>query len=170
MNIRLRFNRIIWNIMNDFYSFQEINCIPVWGISQSHPPRTKNSSSVIISVKSRAAERRPQLFPPGVRRGTTWTDQDVSKGCSQTYSLSFCWCACAQSRLSLCDPMDTSPPGSSVHEIFPERILERVAISFSRGSSRPRDRTCISCISCISCTGRWILYHCVTWEALSGRK
>ena len=40
------------------------------------------------------------------------------------------------------------------------RILEQVAISFSRGASQPKDRTCISCISCI---GRWI--HCATSEA-----
>ena len=149
-----------------FTPFQEINCIPVRGISQSYPPKTKNSSRVIISVKSRAAERRPQLFPPGVRRGTTWTAQDVSKGCSPTYSLSFCWCACAQSRLSLRDPMDCSLPGSSVHEMFPARILEQVVISFSRGSSRTSDWTHISCVSCISCVGRWILYHCATWKAL----
>ena len=49
--------------------------------------------------------------------------------------------------------MDCSPPGSSAHGIFPARILEWVAISFFRGSSHPRDGTCISCI------GRWILYH-----------
>ena len=46
---------------------------------------------------------------------------------------------------SLCDPMDCHPPGSSVHEIFQARILEWVAISFSRGSSQPRDRTWVSC-------------------------
>ena len=45
-----------------------------------------------------------------------------------------------------CDPMDYSLPGSSVHGIFQARILERVAISFSRGSSRPRDRTQVSCM------------------------
>ena len=44
----------------------------------------------------------------------------------------------AQSCLTLCDPMDCSPPGSPVHGIFQVRILEWVAISFSRGSSRPR--------------------------------
>ena len=43
-----------------------------------------------------------------------------------------------------CDPMDCSQPGSSVHGIFQARILERVAISSSRGSSQPRDRTLIS--------------------------
>ena len=41
--------------------------------------------------------------------------------------------------LTLCNPMDCSPPGSSVHGILQARILEWVAISFSRGSSRPRD-------------------------------
>ena len=39
--------------------------------------------------------------------------------------------------------MDSSPPGSSVHEILQARVLERVAIPFSRGSSRPRDWSCI---------------------------
>ena len=41
----------------------------------------------------------------------------------------------AQSCLTLCDPLDYSPPGSSVHGIFQARILEWVAISYSRGSS-----------------------------------
>ena len=48
---------------------------------------------------------------------------------------------------TLCDPMDCSPPGSSVHGILQARILEWVAISFSRGSSQPRDRTWVSCIA-----------------------
>ena len=68
-----------------------------------------------------------------------------------------------QSCLILCNPMDCSPPGSSVHGISQARILVWVAISFSRGSSWPRDRTCISCI------GRWILYHGATkeiWRAM----
>ena len=47
----------------------------------------------------------------------------------------------AQSRLTLCDPMDCSLPGSSVHGIFQARVLEWVAIAFSRGSSQPRDQT-----------------------------
>ena len=53
-----------------------------------------------------------------------------------------------QSCLTLCNPMDCSPPGSSVHGIFQASILEWVAISFSKGSSWPRDQTCISCVSC----------------------
>ena len=47
----------------------------------------------------------------------------------------------------VCDPMDCSPPGSSAHEILQARILEWVAISFSRGSSQPRDQTRVSCIA-----------------------
>ena len=46
-----------------------------------------------------------------------------------------------QSCLTLCDPMDCSPPGSSVHGILQTRILKWVAILFSRGSSQPRDQT-----------------------------
>ena len=52
-----------------------------------------------------------------------------------------------QSCLTLCDPMDYSLQGSSVHGIFQARVLEWVAISFSRGSSRPRDRTQVSHIA-----------------------
>ena len=48
--------------------------------------------------------------------------------------------------LTLCNPMDCSPPGSSVHRVFQARILEWVAISFSRESSRPKDQTHVSCI------------------------
>ena len=52
----------------------------------------------------------------------------------------------AQSCPTLCDPMDCSLPGSSVHGIFQAIVLEWIAISFSMGSSRPRDRTRVSCI------------------------
>ena len=53
----------------------------------------------------------------------------------------------AQSCLALCNPMDCSPPGSSVHGILQARMLEWVAISFSRGSPWPRDGTRVSWIS-----------------------
>ena len=60
----------------------------------------------------------------------------------------FCVCVLVtQSCLTLCNPMDCSPPGSSVHGILQERILEWVAIPFSRGSSWPRDQTWVSCIA-----------------------
>ena len=50
----------------------------------------------------------------------------------------------AQSCPTLCDPLDCSPPGSSVHGILQARILEWVVISFSRGSFQPRDQTWVS--------------------------
>ena len=53
----------------------------------------------------------------------------------------------AQSCPTLCDHMDCSPPGSSIHWIFQARILEWVAISFSRGSSWPSNRIQVSCIA-----------------------
>ena len=53
-----------------------------------------------------------------------------------------------QSGPTLCKPIDCSPPGSSIHGILQARILGWVAISFSRGSSPPRDWTQISCIVC----------------------
>ena len=70
-------------------------------------------------------------------------------------------CVCSYSCLTLCYPMDYSPPGSSVHGIFQARILEWIFISSSRISSQPRDWTCVSWGFCI---GRWILYHWAIWE------
>ena len=82
-------------------------------------------------------------------------------------------CACLhaeslQSCLTLCDPMDYSPPGSSTHGILQARILEWVAIPSSGGASLPRDWTYVSSTSCI---GRsFFVLFCflttsTTWEA-----
>ena len=60
-----------------------------------------------------------------------------------------------QAHPNRCNPMDCSPPGSSIHEIFQARILEWVAISSSRGTSQPMDQTSISCRSFI--TGKFII-------------
>ena len=54
-------------------------------------------------------------------------------------------CSVAQLCPTLCNPMDCSPPGSSVHGILQARILEWVAMPSSRGLSGPRDRTHIFC-------------------------
>ena len=63
-------------------------------------------------------------------------------------------CVCTLSRVQLWPQRLYSRLGSSVHGIFQARIMEWVVISYSRGSSWPRDWTCISCISCV---GRRIL-------------
>ena len=89
------------------------------------------------------------------------------KNVSIVKNIITCWnehtlgCHCflvPKSCLTLCDPMDCSPPGSSVHGILQARILEWVAISLFPGSSWPRGQTLISL------TGRQILYHWVTGD------
>ena len=74
-----------------------------------------------------------------------------------------CCCLVTKLGLILCDSIDCSLPGSSVHGISQAIILEWVAIFYSRASSWARDWTCVSCISCI---GNQILYHWDTREAL----
>ena len=71
----------------------------------------------------------------------------------------FC-CLVAKSSLTLCNPMDGSPPSSSVHGISQTGILEQVAISFCRGFSQPRDWTRVFCF------GRQILSCWATREFL----
>ena len=66
----------------------------------------------------------------------------------------------SQSCLTLCDLMGYSPPVSSAHGISQARILEWVATSYSRGSSWPKDQTCVSFI------GRQILHHYAIWKLL----
>ena len=58
-----------------------------------------------------------------------------------------CVCMCVQSCLTLCDPVDCYLPGSSVHGISQKRTLEWIAVSYSRGLSRPRDQSHISCLA-----------------------
>ena len=81
-----------------------------------------------------------------------WHDWATSCGHMVVVSLLSCVWLCY-------DPIDYSPPFSSVHGVLQARILEWFAIPSSRGSSQPRDRICVSSF------GRWILYHRATWEA-----
>ena len=71
------------------------------------------------------------------------------------------WSEVAQSCPTLCDPVDCSPPGS-IHGILQARILEWVAISFSRGSSRPRDRTLVFSIAG-RCFNLWATRCLIDW-------
>ena len=66
--------------------------------------------------------------------------------------------------MTLCDPMDCSPPGSTVPGILQARTLWQIAMPSSRGSSQPRDQTSIFCSSCI---GRRFFTISTTWEPLS---
>ena len=81
------------------------------------------------------------------------------------FTITLLACVCMhgklfQSCLTLCNLMDCSPPSCSVHWILQARKLEWVTMPSSRGSSQPRDQTCIPYISCIGITTS------PTWEAL----
>ena len=100
-------------------------------------------------------------LPQTSREGDGLVVESVTNGqwfkksyfCNEAFVLS---AKLLQSCLTLCDPMDCSPPGSSVHGISQARILELVSISSSWGSSRPRGWTWVSHIFCI---GRKVHYH-----------
>ena len=93
----------------------------------------------------------------GVAKELEMTDRLNNSVCKVSIMFHGCMYAKSlQSCLTLGDSMDCIPPGSSVHGILRARILERVAISSSRRSSRPRDRTLVSHVFCV---GRWVLYH-----------
>ena len=87
---------------------------------------------------------------------TFWAYVLISSNLVRTWQLCFSgyYCLVTKSYLTLCDPMDHSPPASSVHGIPQARILEWIAIPFSRGSSPPKGQTRVSCASCI---GRQVL-------------
>ena len=82
------------------------------------------------------------------RRGeqqSEWNQRNVL-GIGWNWWRTWGCCLVAQSCLTLCKLLDCSLPGSSVHGASQARVLEWVAISFSRGSSQPRERTHVSCI------------------------
>ena len=86
-----------------------------------------------------------------------FTDEPPGKPITNILQVNYA-CVCAKLLWScpiFGDPMDCSPPGSSVYGIFQARILEQVAISSSRGSSRLRDWTHVSYVSCL--TGRFFI-------------
>ena len=109
---------------------------------------------VRVSFKSyHLKEKRRKILCPKEMMNVHQTD------CDNHFTMSGkSWCCflnlsnartCAQlpSHVQLCDPMDQSPMGSSVLGISQARVIEWVAISFSKGSSLPREWHCISCIS-----------------------
>ena len=79
-----------------------------------------------------------------------WLKAEVLDCLSSYWFWSMCVLLDAHLCLILCRPLDSIPPGSSVQGILQARILEWVAISSSRGSSRPSDPTHISCVPCIA--------------------
>ena len=88
------------------------------------------------------------LFSSWVSLSRSWSSR-LGNVKNLTYSIHriiSCCCFVAKPCQTCCHPMDYSPPASFVHGIFQARILGCIAISFSKGSSQPRDWNCISCI------------------------
>ena len=116
------------------------------------------------------------LLPRGSRRicfaVKLWKKQKYRGVCSSEHERSLEWICCHECRdtgrdvilcvsntrwrPALCNLMDGSPPGSSVHGILQARILECAAMLSSKGFSWPRDRTHVSYVSCIC---RWAVYY-----------
>ena len=106
-----------------------------------------------LCLQCRGCEFDPWLGNQDPTYYLVWPKNGGKNNIKITYNKTCCVCMHAksfQACLILCNPMDCSPPGSSVHGIFQSRILGWVAMPSSRGSSQPRDRTCISYGFCIA--------------------
>ena len=123
----------------------------------SQPPllNTVNSKRTeIISIFNSAAPEPSMMLAHSQMLSVCWMNEwkrgqhplDRNHMGTSPYCKCPQCCLAGKSCPTLCDPTDCSPPGSSVHGISQARILECVAISFSRGSSQHRNWTHISCI------------------------
>ena len=111
-------------------------------------PSILNEVSPEYSLEGLLLKLKLQYFGHlNVKNWLTGKDPDAGKDQRQEKKVRETESEVDQFCPTLCDPVDCSPPGSSIHGILQARILEWVAISFSRGCSRPRDRTQVSCIA-----------------------
>ena len=108
-------------------------------VSATHPPLPRPVTGILAHISRAACTTGPKELVFQILE--SWNDLQGLKR-----PVPSCCCEFAQSCPTLCDPMDYSLTHSSIHGIFQARVLEWVAISFSRGSSWPRDRTQVSCI------------------------
>ena len=117
--------------------------LPGFSVHGISPARILEWVTISFSRGSSRPRNRTWVSCIGGRRFNLWAIREAQ---FQVYSKvnQLYICMKVKSSLTLCNPMDCSPPGSSVHGIFQTRVLECVAISFSRGSSQPRDRTQVS--------------------------
>ena len=124
---------------------------------EPHPDPPYQVKSQIKSASLSVSHHLPFSPPPGApletKRHLSLKHNSKDLGYEGTVCVCVCVRACAQSHLTLWDPIDCNSPGSSVREISQARLLEWVTISPSRISSQPRDQ------AHISCTDKWIHYH-----------
>ena len=124
------------------------------------------SSAVVPTVLYKSVQGKSRDWPDltWVVRTEPKTVVPLQSTCYWVQAHTAChMCVCLVTQLcpTVCNPLDYSPPGFSIHGIFQARILEWVATSFSRGSSQSEDRTCISCVSCF--VGQYFT-HWTIWE------
>ena len=113
------------------YRVSDVGVNTHYSVLQGHDLRQEVNAKGCLQRRGRYLLCTPPLPPvPGSLRPRSWVSEWMSE--------------VAQLCLTLSDPMDCSLPGSSIHGIFQARVLEWIAISFSRGSSQPRDRTQVS--------------------------
>ena len=102
----------------------------------------------LLNSRLAVSNYRSAAFLVGNSNSTrTFPTQTTSSSHNPEFLTKKMLCCCAQLWPTLCDPMDCSPTGINVHGIFQARILEWVAIPFSRESSPPRDQTWVSYIA-----------------------
>ena len=144
-----------YRIYNEVYCFQ---------FSSVQFSRSVTSNSLWTHESQHARPPCPSPSPgahPDSHPSSPWCHPAISSSvipfssCPH-YIRGCCCCLDAKLCLTLCNPMDCNPPGSSIHGISQASVLEWVAISFSTGSSQSRDWTYVCCIE------RQILYHCAT--------
>ena len=121
-----------WHLITHYWT---LHCTP----ERRNPiPPTRTQATQASLTRKPWQATRPT--PPTVRK---LHNKENPTNCQNMESES----EVAQSCLTLCDPMDYSLSGFSIDGIFQARVLEWIAISFSRGSSWPRNRTQVSCIA-----------------------
>ena len=142
--IQMPINWWIYNLILP-YSYNKLAFTNKRNELLTHKTMCMNLKSILPNEWSQSKMETPCLFPK------------VKGQCLVTYSAVLLCCAKSlQLCLTLCSPVDCSPPGSFVHGILQARILEWVAVPSSMGSLWPRDG---ALISYISSTGRQVPYH-----------
>ena len=127
-------------------------CLVPKKIHRHESPCQVKRMTLLNSAAGARALRHPSSFTslaasglPGTR--TLLLGGACAQSLSQVWLFATLWTVC-------------SLPDSPVHGTLQASILECVAIFYSRGSSQPRDQTCVSCVSCV---GRQVLYHWAMW-------
>ena len=136
----------------------EYNCFATLLVSAAQ----QRESAIIIhlSPPSWASPSKPHPTSLGHHRARAEPPMLHSYPTSFLFYTCVCAHMCAQSCPTFCNPIVWELPGSFLHGIFQARTVEWFAISYSRGSSQPRDQTHASCVSCL---GNHVLHHCATW-------